>query len=149
IPNLLPSGVAAAVRDSSAIKILVVNLMTQPGETERYSAADHLKALQDYLGDQGVQICLLNSRPLPRAVLARYAAAGSEPVLADEAAVERRGAIPIAMDLLAESAAEIRHDSVKLARWIVALTRAFQRARDLRLSDVRCFAAGAESAAPL
>ncbi|MGH9557874.1 MAG: gluconeogenesis factor YvcK family protein, partial [Bryobacteraceae bacterium] len=30
IPNLLPSGVAAAVRDSSAIKILVVNLMTQP-----------------------------------------------------------------------------------------------------------------------
>src|SRR6185295_6192388 len=42
MPNLLVSGVASAIRKSPAVKILVCNLLTEPGETAGYSASDHL-----------------------------------------------------------------------------------------------------------
>jgi hypothetical protein len=49
IPNLLVGKVADAVRSSRAIKIFICNLMTQAGETDGYSAADHVRTLLDYL----------------------------------------------------------------------------------------------------
>src|SRR5690606_25428060 len=45
LPNLLVDGIADAIRRSSAVKIFVCNVMTQPGETDGYSAADHVKAV--------------------------------------------------------------------------------------------------------
>jgi len=41
IPNLLISGVADAIAKSSAARVYINNLMTQPGETSGYTAADH------------------------------------------------------------------------------------------------------------
>jgi uncharacterized cofD-like protein len=139
IPNLLPHGIAAAIQDSVALKILVCNLMTQPGETDGYSASEHVAMLQEYIGPRGIQICLLNSRPISESSVIQYRAAGAIPVREDDDAVEQRGVVPVRMDLLAEGEWEIRHDPMKLARWVVALTRAYQRARDLRMGDVRCF----------
>ena len=132
IPNLLPTDVAQAMRESRALKILVCNLMTQPGETEHYSAADHVRAVQQYVGAEAVHLCLLNARPIPASLAARYAAGGSIPVAADEAEVSALGVLPIAIDLLAECGPEIRHDPMKLARWIVALTRARRRSRSFK-----------------
>src|SRR5579862_1622464 len=48
IPNLLVGKVANAIQSSPAIKIYICNLMTQAGETDGYSAADHIRALLDY-----------------------------------------------------------------------------------------------------
>ena len=143
IPCLLPTGIADAIRDSAALKILVCNLMTQPGETDFYSAADHLRAVQNYLGPSGIHVCLLNSQPVPPSVAAPYAAAGAKPVMTSAAEVEQLGVAPVALDLLDLGEPEARHDPMKLARWVVALTRASQRARDLRFGEVRCFAADA------
>src|SRR5262245_46319573 len=50
IPNLLVKEVIEAVRASSATKIYVQNIMTQPGETEGFTAADHIQALADHCG---------------------------------------------------------------------------------------------------
>src|SRR5262245_35707015 len=47
IPHMLVQEVVGAIRDSHAIKIYIQNIMTQPGETIGYSAADHVKALTD------------------------------------------------------------------------------------------------------
>ena len=46
IPNLLVDGVADAIKASKAIKIYVCNIMSQGGETEGYTASDHLKAIE-------------------------------------------------------------------------------------------------------
>ena len=48
IPNLLVNGVAKTIRESKATKIYVCNVATQMGETDGYSASDHLKALQKH-----------------------------------------------------------------------------------------------------
>ncbi|PYT17966.1 MAG: YvcK family protein [Acidobacteria bacterium] len=139
IANLLPTGVADAVRNSPALKILVCNLMTQAGETDGYSASDHVRAVQQYLGREGVHICLLNSTPISEDLEAKYARAGTMPVCGDLEEISLRGVVPICLDLLGGGADGVRHDPGKLARWIVGLTRAFLRARDLRFGDVRCF----------
>jgi uncharacterized cofD-like protein len=141
VPCLLPCGIAEAIADSPALKIMVCNLMTQPGETDSYNAADHVSSLQDYVGASGVDVCLLNSREISPAIAETYAATGARPVSRADDEVKKLGVTPIALDLLDSTETEVRHDPLKLARWIVALTRSFERARDLRSSEVRCFAA--------
>ncbi len=50
IPNLLVSGIPAAIRESRALKAYFVNLMSQPGETTNFAASDHVRAIQEHAG---------------------------------------------------------------------------------------------------
>ena len=127
LPNLLPVGVCRALRCTRALKIVVCNLMTQPGETDGLSAASHLRALESYLGTGAVDICLLNSRTIRGPAAGRYKASGYAPVLIDDEEIARTGALPVSADLLQEEGAEIRHDPRKLARLVVALARGGMR----------------------
>ena len=69
IPNLLVEGVVEAICRSEALKIYVCNIMTQEGETEGYTAADHVDALLSHGAPGLVDLCLANSgrrrRPHP------------------------------------------------------------------------------------
>ena len=65
IPNFLVDGIADAIRRSRAVKALVLNVMTQDGETEGYTASDHVKAILHHAGPNVVDVCVANSRPVP------------------------------------------------------------------------------------
>ena len=95
-----PAGCADALRETGATRVLVVNLLTQPGETDGYTAADHLRAVRDHLGDV-VDVALVHRGPLPVAVAAAHAAEGAHPVEVDRAELEALGAVPVVTDLLA------------------------------------------------
>ena len=72
IPNLLVDGVAKAIAQSDAPKIYVCNIMTQDGETEGYTAADHLEALLVH-GEPGLlDLCLANSAPVHPGLVEKY-----------------------------------------------------------------------------
>ncbi len=64
MPNLLVPGIAGAIRESSAIKLHVCNVATQKGETEGYSVADHLDALQRHTFATIVDYIIANSNPI-------------------------------------------------------------------------------------
>lgn len=83
IPNLLVSGVREAIERSSARKFYIMNLMTQPGETDNFTARDHLRALSDYLDIRVLDIVIINKQPVPEELLAQYAQEGSVPVTDD------------------------------------------------------------------
>lgn len=136
LPNLLPAGVADAIRASLALKIFVCNLMTEPGETDDLSASDHLQVLEEYLGPGSIRICLLNSRPIGWRSTSRYLVAGAAPIKKDQMAIAQRGVLPVLADLLAEEESRIRHDPIKLARLVVDLTRGALRARDIASGEV-------------
>ena len=65
MPNLVTDGIAEAVARSDALRIYVLNIMTQDGETEGYSAGDHIEALFSNSGEHLFDWCLANSREIP------------------------------------------------------------------------------------
>ena len=77
IPNLLVDGVAEAIARSDAPKIYVCNIMTQEGETEGYTAADHLQALLKHGAPDLVDLCLANSEAVEEALFSASMAASS------------------------------------------------------------------------
>jgi uncharacterized cofD-like protein len=122
LASLLGDGLAEALRATAATRVLVVNLFTQPGETDGYDAADHVRALQRHLGDV-VDVALLHRLPVPAALTAAQAAHGARPVALDRGALETLGVVPVVADLLASSELG-RHDPQKLARALLAVARA-------------------------
>lgn len=122
IPNLLVRGVAAAVRaNRNATRLYVCNVMTQPGETDGYTASDHVRALQRLIAPDIVTHALVNTQPpRQRALLARYEAEGAHPVPADVDAIRQLGVIPISAPLISEEEV-VRHDPEALARALVRI----------------------------
>lgn len=70
LPNLLVEGISQAVRWSPAVVVYVCNVATQPGETDRFSAADHVRVLLDQLGPDVIDVVLVNSNPASAAAVA-------------------------------------------------------------------------------
>jgi uncharacterized cofD-like protein len=123
VPNLLVDGVAEAIRQSGAVKIMVCNLMTQPGETVGYTAADHLRVVESYLGKGVIQIIIAGAnKTRPRTK--RYAAAGADFVKFDREEITAEGVVAIDASLVEQQDGRIRHDADKLGKVIVSLLQA-------------------------
>jgi uncharacterized cofD-like protein len=123
IPNLLVAGVVRAIARSRAPRVYVGNLMTQPGETDGFTAADHLAALARISGAGLVDYYLGNSRTIAPALRRRYARDGAVPVAPSQVAIRSLGSVPVDRDLLREDWADrkIRHHEGKLARALLRL----------------------------
>lgn len=61
IPNLLIPEVVSAINKSKAKIMYACNMMTQPGETDGFKVSDHIKKLNEYLGERKVEIVLVNN----------------------------------------------------------------------------------------
>lgn len=60
LPNLLVPDLLAAVRASRAVKAYVCNIATQAGETDSYTCYDHVRALEEHVGEDLFDIVLCN-----------------------------------------------------------------------------------------
>ena len=136
VPNLLVGGVADALRQSAALRIYVANLMTEPGETDGMSIADHLEALHRHAGRGIVDGVLAHNRPFPAEVLRRYAEAGAEPVALDRERLHPLGVWVIEADLTGGTGLA-RHHPEKLGRAVVRLCRHGGPARGAALARTR------------
>ncbi len=121
IASVLARGMAEALRATAATRVLVVNLFTQPGESDGYDASDHVRAVQRHVGDV-VDVALVHGPPLPAAIVDAYAAEGADRVKIVREDVEAAGAVPVTADLLAPGELG-RHDPQKLARALLAIAR--------------------------
>jgi len=120
IPNLLVRGVAEALRETSALRVLVQNLMTQPGETDGLDAAGHVRAVQAHAGDVIDVLLVEPLDDLPPALRAGYAARGQRPVFYERRAVAALGVLPLEADLLARGR-RVRHDPEKAAAAVLGI----------------------------
>jgi uncharacterized cofD-like protein len=125
LPNLLVSGVAQAVRASSAVKMYVCNVATQVGETDHYSVEDHVSALERHVGRGLFPIVLANdsldlAQELPEGVeMVRLSEVdGSEP----GSSGERR--YRLVRCSLVDSTCPWRHDPARLSQAILDTYRA-------------------------
>ena len=77
LPNLLVAQVARVIGQSRATKIFVNNLMTQPGETDGYSARKHLETIKQYAPEIHFDFVVVNNRRISTEQAERYAAEGA------------------------------------------------------------------------
>jgi len=62
VPNLLVPGIAQAIRHTQALRVYVCNLATQPGETDGFTVADHVRAIDRVLGGNYLDVVIANDR---------------------------------------------------------------------------------------
>ncbi len=135
MPNLLVPGIADAIRRSSALRVYVQNIMTQPGETDGMSAEEHLEAIVRHAGTGLVDCVVLNAAPLGDEVAQRYRLRRSEAVHCNEQGLAAAGYEVIALPLLAEGP-YARHDSHLVARTILSRWARARRPEPGRLLDL-------------
>jgi uncharacterized cofD-like protein len=119
IPNLLVPDIVEAIARSSALRIYVCNIMTEPGETDGYTVSEHILAIDRACGDRPIfdAVIVQKSKPSARSLI-RYAQKQSHPVDLDLDVVERLGRHIILANIMSEDreSGMVRHDSLKLAR---------------------------------
>ena len=120
IPNLLVSGISERIAISKAPKVYVCNVMTQSGETDNYTAFDHLNTIITHTRPDIVNYCIVNTGVVPPEVLKKYEEENSYPVLIDsDRIVEKRYSV-IEEDIVNVSD-YVRHNSKKISKIIVDL----------------------------
>jgi uncharacterized cofD-like protein len=118
LPNLLIPGIRDALRRATAPVLLVLNLMTQPGETDHMNALEHLEAIERHAGSGLVDCVLVNKTPPDEGTLAHYTSLGSRLLALEQGVVSERGICVVEEDLLAPGDL-IRHDPTKLSRAVL------------------------------
>lgn len=127
LPPLLVPDLADAVAHSRAARVFVMNLMTEPGETDGFGAVDHLRVVHEHVGVQLFDYVLYSTAPVTPALERSYAARGAAPVRvteADIAALAGMGAHAIGVPLASElPPGKIRHHPERLGSAITAVAR--------------------------
>ena len=121
IPNLLVDGVAQAIAGSSALKVYIANVMTQEGETEGYTNADHIRAIFQHSLPELFPLCLVNSSAIPPEVLERYAQEGAEPLRYDKTKCAELGVELVSRPVSMVRGGYVRHDPELLAAALLEL----------------------------
>lgn len=121
LPNLLVSRIARVIGQSPATKIFVNNLMTQPGETDGYSARAHLETVKKYAPEIHFDFVIVNNRKISNQQAERYAAEGAYQIGIDdtiEEALDQTTEI-VRADLL-DGGEKVRHNADRLADVVLA-----------------------------
>ena len=125
LPPLLVPDVQTAIRASRATRILVANLMTEPGETDDYSVLEHVLTIERHLGAQLFDYVIYNTSPIPDTWPRPMPRSGARPILTGNfelSALDKLGIQPIGVPLVSEHpAGKIRHHPERLAAAITAL----------------------------
>ena len=133
LPNLLVARVAETIRASAAVKIFICNLMTQPGETDGYTARQHLETVRRHAPEIHFDYVVVNNRRVSAEQAARYAAEGAQQIGLTDHMLEREfsGETEIVRADLLDEGEMVRHSPEKLARFIVACYEQATGARQL------------------
>ena len=120
IPNLLVERVVDAIVQSKALKVYVCNVMTQSRETHGYRASDHVRVLVAHTNPGIIQVCIVNTEPVPPDLLERYRQEEAFPVEADMERIRALG-YQVIFDNIISAENYVRHDPDKVAKLIIQL----------------------------
>lgn len=120
LPNLLVAGVPEAIASSKATIMIVVNLMTKPGETDHFTASKFVEEIMIYLGnaqDKITHILINRETKAPENIISWYKKFKSDPIIDDLDSPPSH--IKIVRGNFTDSGTFLRHDPKKLARAIM------------------------------
>jgi uncharacterized cofD-like protein len=122
LPNLLVSQVARVIGETQATKIFICNLMTQPGETDGYSAREHLETVKKYAPEIHFDFVIVNDKRITQEQAELYAAEDAHQIGIDDNAIDAAldSSTEIVKADLLDAGEKVRHNSIRLAQVVMA-----------------------------
>jgi len=116
IPNLICKQMVSEIEKSNAKIMYVCNMMTQPGETENYKVSDHIKTLNQYLGNKNIDVVLANNGYIDQRLIEKYSVEEQkDPVIVDLEETKKLG-LKLIQDNFVDIVDDvIRHNTIKIA----------------------------------
>ncbi|HVI42741.1 MAG TPA: gluconeogenesis factor YvcK family protein [Anaerovoracaceae bacterium] len=124
IPNFLVDGITEAIKDSMGRKVLICNMMTQPGETDHYTVWDHVTRAEEYLGGNVIEYVIANNKVIDAETLKPYNEDGAEqivPTQEDRRLLREQGISLIENNFVEIKKGYIRHDADRIASVVYGL----------------------------
>ncbi len=117
LPHLIVDDIVEAIQAARAPIMYVSNLVTQPGETDRYNVSDHLSVLNRHLRDRHVDVVVGNNAAIDPRIVSRYLSSENKTLVElDREAIAAQGARIIEDDIFSiDEEGRIRHDALKTA----------------------------------
>ncbi len=120
LPPILVKGVTEAIASSCAVKVFICNLMTQPGETDGYSARQHLETIKEYAPEIDFDYLIVNNRPISERQATRYLSEGAEQIgVHGSISPETIAGVEIISGNLLDDSEMVRHQPEKLAQVVL------------------------------
>lgn len=114
IPNLIPQEIKKQLENSKSKIMYICNIMTQPGETDKYKVSDHVNKINDYLGNRNIDVVIANKGKIDTEIIEKYLTLEQkDPVILDK---ENLKNIEIISDnLIKVEDGSLRHDVLRLS----------------------------------
>lgn len=132
LPNLLVKNVSKAIKESKAMKFYISNIMTEPGQTDNYGLSDHLRAIDEHVGINVVDYCLVDTGEIIPEYIRKYNKEGSDVVEIDSRNLSRYDVKILKRNMSCIKDGKIRHDSDVMASTIIEMI-----CNDLKFHDMQ------------
>lgn len=132
LPNLLIRNIAKAIKDSKATKYYISNIMTEPGQTDDYDLAEHIKTIQEHVGTGIIDYCLADTGEVIPEYIRKYNKEGSDLVLIDSRKMSNYNVRVIQRNMSCVKDGKIRHNPDIIASTIIEMV-----CNDLRFHDMQ------------
>ena len=115
LPNLICDKIKDTIDESNAEVMYICNIMTQPGETDKFTASDHVRTVNNYLGQKKIGVVLANTGSITKEMKEKYACLEQkDPVVFDKKNLKNMNVKIISDDFVATTGNRLRHDTIKL-----------------------------------
>ena len=116
LPNIICKKVQEALDQTKAPLMYICNIVTQPGETDKYTVGDHVNLLNDYLNKRKLDVVIANKTKIDKEIAKRYETEEQkDPVLIDYEQINNMDIELIDADLMTIEDNTLKHDSLKLS----------------------------------
>ena len=113
MPHIIVPDIQNAIRSASADVMYICNMITQPGETDKFKVSDHIKVIEHYLGEGTINAVIANTAPITKDMKLLAKSEGKDAVAIDESTLKKMNVKLIADKLFKVEEGYIRHDSLK------------------------------------
>lgn len=119
MPHIICKDVSEAIKNSKAKVMYICNVMTQPGETDGFGVSDHVDCLEQYIGENVIDVVIASNTKLSNKIIEKYAdEEQKEPVKIDYQNINNKKYELIEDDLVTTQDGTIKHNSLKISSLI-------------------------------
>lgn len=119
LPNIICKEVQEAIVESTAPTMYLCNVVTQPGETDKFTVGDHVELLNRYLENNKLDVVIASNTKIDKKIAKKYyTEEQKDPVPIDHKRLKELGVELIEDDLIIIEDNILRHNSLKLSSLI-------------------------------